>query len=326
MELSERPNSVTLLDSGTGYYSAAMEVSEGSRVRQSLSQFTYTLVSAAELTAAAPTNPSVHAGDYAEIVFSVRNTGNVPLSGFHVKLYNGSRELQTLHIGCIHLENNSSTMGTRTISGAQSVSRISSLYDPLNHDIWHIMQTQAGRNAASRQVQTDMLMPGDTHSYTARLLVPADWAGGRTLTAAIDSVEGTPALFGAAENGILMLTGKTGGNDDAAFPMITRPSTVGQTLNTNVHDLSLSAQLFRRSGADYVHISITNLSGNTESAVTPVLTASYQGETLFSYAFRNPLKDDFVYSMDIPLTTLTKGRNLPELELHVSSRNDAQYE
>ena len=322
VKLSERPSSIRLLDDGTGYYTVDLESSHGSYVRQSLSTFTYTLVSAAELTAAAPTNPSVRAGDYAEIVFSVRNTGNVPLSAFDVKLCNGSQELQTLHIDCINPENNSSTMGTRTISGAQSVSRISSIYDPLNHDSWNIVQTQAGRSAAARKVQTDMLMPGDTHSYTARLLVPADWAGGKSLTAAIDSVEGKPALNGVTENGILTLTGAS----DASIPMRTLPDTGVQTLNTDVHDLSLSAQLVNRGGVNYVHVSIRNLSGNTESAVTPVLTATYRGESLFSHAFRNPMGDDFGYSMDIPLTTLTKGRNLPELELHVSGLNGAQYE
>lgn len=69
-----------------------------------------------------------------------------------------------------------------------------------------------------------------------------------------------------------------------------------------------------------------NLSGNTESAVTPVLTASYRGQTLYSHTFRNPMGDDFGYSMDIPLATLTKGRSLSELELHVSGRNGTQYE
>ncbi len=322
VELSECPNSVRLLDDGTGYYTVDLESSQGSYVQQSLSTFTYTLVSAAELTAAAPINPSVRAGDYAEVVFSVRNTGNVPLSGFNVKISDGSKVLQTLHIDCINPENNSSTIGTRVMKGAHTVSRISSIYDPLNHDSWNITQTQASRSTSLRPVQTTMLMPGDTHSYTARLLVPADWMGGKTLTAAIDSVEGKPSLRGAAENGVLMLTGV----NDAAIPMSTRPSTDVQVLNTDAHDLMLSAQLFQRSGENYVHITLRNRSGNTASAVTPVLTSSFRGETMFSHSFVNTMGDDFGYSMDIPLKTLTKGRSLQELELHVGDRNDASYE
>lgn len=244
VELSERPNSIKLLDDGTGYYTVDLESSKGSYVRQSLSRFTYKLVSAAELTAAAPINPCVRAGESAQIVFSVKNTGNVPLSGFDVKLCNGSQVLQTLHIDCTNPENNSNTMGTSVMKGAYAVSRISSMYDPLSHDSWDIVQTQAGRAATSRSVQTNMLMPGDTHSYTARLLVPADWDGKKSLFAAIDSAEGTAALHGEMKDGTLMLTGANAG----AVPknLISRPGTAAQTLNTDAHDLSLSAQLFKR--------------------------------------------------------------------------------
>ena len=324
VQLSESPNSIKLQDSGTGYYSVDLQNKTGSYLRQSFSRFTYKLVSAAEMTAAVPSNPNVCAGDYAEIVFSVKNTGNVPLSGLNVKVYNGKTEIQSIHIDCTNPDNNTNTFGAREMKGEYTVSRIGSMYDPLNHDSWEISQTEDDGTTTVRSVQTTMLMPGDTHSYKAKLLIPASWEGDKTLVAKISSVEGDVALSGEMKNGILMLTGAPQAQSDpnAQSIMISRPDTGEQTLDTDVHDLALSAQPFRLNGEDYVHISIMNLSGNTASNVTPVLTTSYRGETLFSHRFVHAMGDDFGYSMDIPLRTLTKGRRLQELDINVSTTTD----
>ena len=72
-----------------------------------------------------------------------------------------------------------------------------------------------------------------------------------------------------------------------------------------------------------MHITIRNRSGNNNSDVTPILSASYRDKTLYSYTFRNPMGDDFGYSVDIPLQTLLNGRALPELDLYVGN---ADYE
>ncbi len=320
VELTESPNSIKLQDGGTGYYSVDLQNSPGSYLRQSFSRFTYTLASAAELTAAVPTNPSVCAGDYAEIVFSVKNTGNVPLSGFKVKISNDSEVLQTLDIDCTDPKNNSNTIGTRVMNGAYAVSRISGIYDSLNHDSWEIVQTNANGSTTLRPVQTSLLMPGDTHSYTARVLVPTDWAGNKSLTATIDSVEGDAALNGEVKNGVLLLKGVPQAQGDTN--MISRPGTGVQELNTDVHDLALRARIFRMNGEDYVHVSIRNLSGNTASSVTPILTSSYRGKNLFTHQFVKSMGDDFGYSMDIPLRTLTKGQSRQELDLYVSANGN----
>ena len=324
VQLSESPNSIKLQDSGTGYYSVDLQNKTGSYLRQSFSRFTYKLVSAAEMTAAVPSNPNVCAGDYAEIVFSVKNTGNVPLSGLNVKVYNGKTEIQSIHIDCTNPDNNTNTFGARAMKGEYTVSRISGMYDPLNHDSWEISQTESNGTTTVRSVQTTMLMPGDTHCYKAKLLIPADWEGNKSLVAKISSVEGDAALRGEMKNGVLMLTGAPQAQSDpnAQSIMITRPDTGEQVLHTDVHDLAMSAQPFRLNGEDYVHISIMNLSGNTASDVTPVLTASYRGKILFSHQFVHHMGDDFGYSMDIPLKTLTGNRSLQELDLNVSTASN----
>ena len=326
VELKESPNTIKLQDSGTGFYSVDLQTSEGSYLRQSFSKFTYKLVSSAELMTATPKDTSVCAGDYIDIVFSVKNTGNVPLSGIDVKIKNGSTDVQTLHIDCANPANNSNAFSdTKVMTGAYAVRRVSGMYDDLNNDSWEITRTNANGATTVQEVQTAMLMPGDTHYYEAKLLIPTNWSGDKNLTATIESVQGDIAVNGTMENGVLMLTGADAPqtlDDTNESILITRPSTKVQTFETDVHDLSLSARIFKLNDEDYVRVNVKNLSGNTESSVTPVLTSVYRGETLFTHRFELSMGDDFGYSMDIPLRELTKGRSLQNLDLYVSANGN----
>ena len=89
VQLAESPSSVKLQDSGTGFYAVDLGNKNGSYLRQSLTKFTYQLVMSAELQAAVPNDPCVCAGDYIDLILSVRNTGNLPLSGLDVKVKKG---------------------------------------------------------------------------------------------------------------------------------------------------------------------------------------------------------------------------------------------
>ena len=329
VELSERPNTVKLQDSGTGFYSVDLQNSQGSYLRQSLSRFTFGPISSAGMTAAVLSDPCVSAGDYTELVFSVKNTGNVPLSAFNVEIIDTETDalVQTLHIDLDNPElstNNYYFHGeTYTITGTNALRRISSMYDPLNHESWEITSATAAGNSV-RSVRTDLLMPGDTHSYQTKIQIPADWKGGKTLIAKIVAVTGESALSSRQTEEELLLIGapQPGGTAQSA-PTERLGSEAAKEIDTDAHDLMLSAQLFRRSGEDYVHITVRNRSGNKNSDITPILTASYRDETLYSHTFRNPMGDDFGYSMDIPLQTLINGKSLPELDLYVSN---ADYE
>ncbi len=325
VELSERPNSIKLQDSGTGFYSVDLKNSLGSYLRQSLSRFTFGPISSAEMTAAVLSDPCVSAGDYTELVFSVKNTGNVPLSAFDVEIIDTETDalVQTLHIDLDDPElstNNYYFHGeTYTITGTNALRRISSMYDPLNHESWEITSATAA-GSTLRSVRTDLLMPGDTHSYQTKIQIPADWKGGKTLIAQIVAVTGESALSSRQTEEELLLIGAP---QPGSVPTERLGSEAVKGIDTDAHDLMLNAQLFRRSGEDYVHITIRNRSGNKNSDITPILTALYRDETLYSHTFRNPMGDDFGYSIDIPLQTLINGKSLPELDLYVSN---ADYE
>lgn len=333
VQLDESPSSVKLQDSGAGFYAVDLGNKNGSYLRQSLTKFTYQLVMSAELQAAVPNDPCVCAGDYIDLILSVRNTGNLPLSGLDVKVKKGDQVIQTLHINCAQpqestnkfLAANGSTIDRK---GLYTIRRVDGMYDALNGESWNITSTNSNGVTTQRNVRTTLLMPGDTQSYKAKLLIPADWDGNVALTAEIVQTVGAKQ-FGAllTENGrplsnaLVLTTDAT--NDDPVLMRLT-PKNAHKIVDTDSHDLMLSAQLFNREGETYVRVSILNRSGNTKprSRVVPTLTSSYNGQTLFSHTFQNAMEDDYGYSMDIPLQTLTAGRRLDELDLNVSSKAD----
>lgn len=330
VQLGESPSSVKLQDSGTGFYAVDLGNKNGSYLRQSLTKFTYQLVMSAELQAAVPNDPCVCAGDYIDLILSVRNTGNLPLSGLDVKVKKGSQVIQTLHINCAQPQESTNKFSTAngdiTWKGLYTIRRVDGMYDALNGESWNITSTNSNGVTTQRNVRTTLLMPGDTQSYKAKLLIPADWDGKVDLTAEIIQTVGAKQ-FGAllTENGrplsnaLVLTTDAT--NDDPVLMRLTSEM-AHKIVNTNSHDLMLSAQLFNREGETYVRVSILNRSGNTGSRVVPTLTSSYNGQTLFSHTFQNAMEDDYGYSMDIPLQTLTAGRRLDELDLNVSSKAD----
>lgn len=331
VQLGESPSSVKLQDSGAGFYAVDLGNKNGSYLRQSLTKFTYQLVMSAELQAAVPNDPCVCAGDYIDLILSVRNTGNLPLSGLNVAVKKGGQVIQTLHINCARPQESTNRFFAANGSkiertGLYTIRRVDGMYDALNGESWNITSTNSNGVTTQRNVRTTLLMPGDTQSYKAKLLIPADWDGKVDLTAEIIQTVGAKQ-FGAllTENGrplsntLALTTDAT--NDDPVLMRLTSEM-AHKIVNTNSHDLMLSAQLFNREGETYVRVSILNRSGNTKSRVWPTLTSSYNGQTLFSHTFRNAMEDDYGYSMDIPLQTLTAGRRLDELDLNVSSKAD----
>ena len=332
VQLGESPSSVKLQDSGTGFYAVDLGNKNGSYLRQSLTKFTYQLVMSAELQAAVPNDPCVCAGDYIDLILSVRNTGNLPLSGLNVAVKKGSQVIQTLQIDCTQPQESTNLFFAANGNlaaeqkGVYTIRRVDGMYDALNGDSWNITSTNSNGVTTQRNVRTTLLMPGDTQSYKAKLLIPADWDGKVALTAEINQTVGAKQ-FGAllTENGrplsntLALTTDAT--NDDPVLMRLTSEM-AHKIVNTNSHDLMLSAQLFNREGETYVRVSILNRSGNTKSRVWPTLTSSYNGQTLFSHTFRNAMEDDYGYSMDIPLQTLTAGRRLDELDLNVSSKEN----
>ncbi len=337
VELDERPANVKLQTDGTGYYTVDTEQAEGSYTSYALKKFTYRLIMAAEIDGAAPNDSCVCAGDYLKVVFSVTNTGNLPLMSFDIAVRNKDTLVQTVHVDCTAPDNNTNAFytayGTNTQTGSYNVRRISSIYDDVNGDSWDVTETDANGVTTEKSVRTKMLMPGDTHAYTASLLIPADWSGDKSLTAEVDKVVAA-TQYGAllTVNGLTVtndvpqtVTGTRGENADEASSdaddVLCR--LVGsETLNTDRHDLVLTAQPYDLDGETYVRVNITNRSGNAVSDAVPTFTVTNGDEVLFSYTFVESLGDGYGYTFDVPVETLTGGRKTDEIELNIFSASN----
>ena len=165
VQLGESPSSVKLQDSGTGFYAVDLGNKNGSYVRQSLTKFTYQLVMSAELQAAVPNDPCVCAGDYIDLILSVRNTGNLPLSGLNVAVKKGSQVIQTLHIDCTQPQESTNLFFAANGNlaaeqkGVYTIRRVDGMYDALNGDSWNITSTNSNGVTTQRNVRTTLLMP-----------------------------------------------------------------------------------------------------------------------------------------------------------------------
>ena len=172
VQFGESPSSVKLQDSGTGFYAVDLGNKNGSYVRQSLTKFTYQLVMSAELQAAVPNDPCVCAGDYIDLILSVRNTGNLPLSGLDVKVKKGNQVIQTLHIDCTQPQESTNLFFAANGNleaeqkGVYTIRRVDGMYDALNGESWNITSTNSNGVTTQRNVRTTLLMPGDTQSYS----------------------------------------------------------------------------------------------------------------------------------------------------------------
>ena len=213
----------------------------GSYVRQSLTKFTYRLVMSAELQAAVPNDPlRVRRGLYRPDL-SVRNTGNLPLSGLNVAVKKGSQVIQTLHIDCTQPQEstNCSSPPTETLreqKGVYTIRRVDGMYDALNGESWNITSTNSNGSVTLTQRAHHPADAGRPRAIRPSCC-SADWDGKVDLTAEIIQTVGVK-LFGAllTENGrplsnaLVLTTDAT--NDDPVLMRLTRKN-AHKIVNTN---------------------------------------------------------------------------------------------
>ena len=332
LELSEKPDSLHLLMDGTGYYTTALTGNmqrgvnaESAAVNQRLIRFAFSLQTAVSLTGVAPYDPCVCAGEYASLLFAVKNTGNLPVSRFMVAILKEGETtpVQTLTVNCSNPENGSvnSLFGSEAES-AYSVTRVGSIYDDMNGDDWLLTTTQDGATV-TEQVHTDLLMPGGVHTYQASFKVPEDWNGTVRLTAELGSVFAlthySGAISGSSANAMDTEVGfDAQGNmisSNANAPMLLNvkrasvpESEMKKDIGLGRGDLMLDCQAYTDpAGAQYVRVSIVGRS-ETDSRVAPTLTAALNGTTVLSYTFTRAIDEDFGYTLDIPAERLLAGR------------------
>ncbi len=175
------------------------------------------------------------AGDYIDLILSVRNTGNLPLSGLNVAVKKGSQVIQTLHIDCTQPQESTSLFFAANGNlaaeqkGVYTIRRVDGMYDALNGESWNITSTNSNGGVTPAQRAHHPADAGRPRAIRPSCC-PADWDGKVDLTAEIIQTVGVKQ-FGAllTENGrplsnaLVLTTDAT--NDDPVLMRLTRKRT-----------------------------------------------------------------------------------------------------
>mgnify|MGYP004557633129 FL=1 len=347
VEISNAPNSLYIRSDGTGFYTTdkpQIQSMQNAAMSQRLMKFTFALKTDVELTGAAPYDPCLCAGDYAALLFSVKNTGNLPVSRFSVNLMKQGETtpFQTITVDCRNPVNGSvnSLFGTNEVDSAYSVSRVDSIFDDDNEDTWLITSRSvtgaANADETTEIMHTDLLMPGGVHVYQAVFKVPEDWNGQVNLTAEISHLYAlvNTSIFGTAnssevevdfdENGNLVTNTTVNGTLAVKRAKVNDAQTK-KPMSMGLGDLMLDCQPYvSPEGEEFVRVSIVGRS-ETDSTIAPMLTAELDGRTVFSYRFTRAIDEDFGYTLDIPAALLLAGRQSGEVTLTITD-NEAGNE
>ena len=324
VELSEAPSSLHIQMDGTGYYTVQLPDNNASAaVSQKLVRFTFSLQTAVALNGVASYDPCVTAGEYATLLFSVKNTGNLPVSKFTVALVEkgSSQVVQTITVDCNDPQNRSeNSLFDDQQYSAYSVSRVDSLYDDLNGDNWiHYtrIMSETGTSEVYEVVRTNLLMPGDVHTYRACFKVPDNWTGTKTLTAKVGQVVAINDLFDPYYPAYAFEENDTKTYESGSIS-VKRAGVSETQASKNIGlgrgDLMLDCQPYTdvTTGEEYVRVNIVGRS-ETASVVAPTLTAVLNGATVFTHTFANAIDEDFGYTLDIPAQRLLQGRDSGEV-------------
>ena len=319
VELSEAPSSLHIQMDGTGYYTVELpdENNGSAAVSQKLVRFTFSLKTAVALNGVASYDPCVTAGEYATLLFSVKNTGNLPVSKFTVALVEqgSSKVVQTITVDCNNPQNGSeNSLFDDQQYSAYSVSRVDSLYDDLNGDHWiHYtrIMSENGTSEVYEVVRTDLLMPDDVHTYRACFKVPDNWTGTKTLTAKVGKVVAINDLIGPYYPAYAFEENDTKTYESGSIS-VKRASVSVEQASKNIGlgkgDLMLDCQPYTdvTTGEEYVRVNIVGRS-ETASVIAPTLTATLNGAKVFTHTFANAIDEDFGYTLDIPAQRLLQG-------------------
>lgn len=211
-------NRLALDQDGNGllslYYTVERTDSTDARVSQKVYKTSVSLKTGLEIIGIATEDPAVVPGSVANLVFTVKNIGNLPIRAFTMQLSQDGKKINTgtIVVVCsnpLPTENVSqySDSLTDADSLANSVSRVSNLYDDLNGDAWVMTEKTISMIGAADDAEsvsyksTDYLMPEGLHTYRTSFMIPSNWQGVNTVDAELLAVYPAVRLQGGVANG-----------------------------------------------------------------------------------------------------------------------------
>lgn len=338
VELSHYPASIHLLPDGTGYYTTDLEqaqtLNESAVNSRRLIRFEFELKIAAELTGAASSDPCVTAGESASLLFSVKNTGNLPISRFGVVVKQGSTVVQQIVVNCQDPKNSLNSLYAANGPG-YSVTRLENAYEDMNGDRWLTTTIADNGTVTEQAIHTDLLMPGGVHTYEAAIEIPDDWDGTISLTAELENVyamtqyasliQGSAAVQANGADMAQYEVCALPSGEVTGYAVTNAPGQIGvgrgntraddtmKEIGVGQGDLMLDCQPYvDADGMEYVRVSIVGRS-QTDSTIAPTLTATMDGQTVLNHTFKRAIDRDFGYTLDLPAELLLAGKDSGEV-------------
>ncbi|MDO4740492.1 MAG: LPXTG cell wall anchor domain-containing protein [Eubacteriales bacterium] len=313
-----------LSEKSAGYYITDSDAEGSGAISGMVYTFPFHLVTGLELVNAAMEYSMVTAGSYDEMLFTVRNTGNVAIAGYDIdviqKSDGGTRTVQTLHVDCLDEANNRNTVVGSTESTALGLNRIDGFHDNNNGDEWYLKRRTTsyiggGSDGDVSWAKASALMPGAVACYKTSLRVGADWHGDMDIILQVKKIYAVPNWtstvsvdhgLGSSADPVVPAQApqivEVALEDDAVtvtypvqatgspLPVFSSNITFDhEKLDTAQEDLELDYRLYDQNGERMLEMTLTN------RAARDMLSARPGSVTLRAYADGNAAAETFRY-------------------------------
>lgn len=179
------PRDLILGDGKTGYY-----LLSDSNGKMTAYRFTFHLVPGIRMVGNLLTETLVSPGVYDDMVLTVYNNGNIPLSGLDLVAYDqpehgSATAFETIHLDVLHPENNRVTLnkgleGSMKEKQGQAVARQEESSLNVSGANWWLVKKETFRgtikvSSNSSLHKTDLIMPGTFAAFNISMLLPQNW-------------------------------------------------------------------------------------------------------------------------------------------------------
>ena len=231
--LNSTPSDIILNGSNSGYY--ILEQADG---RRTAHQFNFQMVVGLKMVGNILSETLVTPGTYDDMLLTVYNNGNVPLSGLDLTAYDvkqggAPQAFETVHLDVINPYNNRVTLNKGLDGGKEDKQGVTvarqeecSLNDP-DSQFWLVKETThraslSNVTAENSSLQkTNLIMPGTFAAFNISLMVPQGWSNAHDIYLQVEKLYttadssfsndvNTPALLQAMGGPAVISVGRDG--------------------------------------------------------------------------------------------------------------------
>ena len=380
-DLNASVQQIMLTGTGTGYLDAV--ANDVDFIRESLRPIGYphALLSfperntpTANLTCAIPKELAVKAGDFEDVTLGLRNEGNLGIVTFDISMYEvtGGQEsatpVETVHFNAVDPSKSKLTLpdGSVVISGEQVGYREEDYDNTSRKRDWVLDQetknyrvhvgdadTLSGVDVIQasdpRHIQTDVLMPGSTGSYSAAFKIPGDWHGDKTLRMKVTGLSVESNLARAVANAAGITSNGAGGgsvrlnyalNPRTGKLELQKPvqangaemkgidlglyadaiESASTDMIVHIHDLEIKHRVYRGLEGEQMLDIVVHNHANTEEALTLSCAVYVDGAREPSHVLNLPYYESVTSSRKTHTFTLPLGALVDEPAKHERAR------